>query len=82
MRALIEAHYPDHAITGEEFDNKTGAASDTAFEWVLDPIDGTRAFISGMPTWGTLIGLNQNDRPVLGMMEQPFTGERCFATAG
>ena len=82
MRALIEAHYPDHAITGEEFDNKTGAASDTAFEWVLDPIDGTRAFISGMPTWGTLIGLNQNDRPVLGMMEQPFTGERYFATAG
>jgi len=82
IRALIEAHYPSHAITGEEFDNKSGDAAGTEFEWVLDPIDGTRAFISGMPTWGTLIGLNQNDRPVLGIMDQPFTGERYFATAG
>ena len=82
IRALIEAHYPTHAITGEEFDDKRGDEAGTEFEWVLDPIDGTRAYISGMPTWGTLIGLNQIDRPVLGIMDQPFTGERYFATAG
>ena len=82
IRALIEAHYPSHAIIGEEFDDKRGDEAGTPFEWVLDPIDGTRAFISGMPSWGTLIGLNQSDRPVLGMMDQPFTGERYFATAG
>ena len=78
IRGLIETHYPSHAITGEEFDNKSG----DAFEWVLDPIDGTRAFISGIPTWGTLIGLNQAGAPVLAMMDQPFTEERFFAARG
>jgi myo-inositol-1(or 4)-monophosphatase len=78
IRTLIDAHYPTHAITGEEFADKAGEE----FEWVLDPIDGTRAFISGMPSWGTLIGLNHKGAPVLGMMDQPFTGERYFATAG
>jgi histidinol phosphatase-like enzyme (inositol monophosphatase family) len=76
IRVLIETHYPTHAITGEEYDAKTG----DVFEWVIDPIDGTRAFISGMPTWGTLVGLNHQGRPVLSMLEQPFTGERFFAT--
>ena len=78
MRTLIEAHYPDHGISGEEYDDKPG----DAYEWVLDPIDGTRAFISGMPSWGTLIGLNHKGAPVLGMMDQPFTGERFFAAQG
>lgn len=78
MREMIATHYPNHAITGEEFDAKSG----DAFEWVLDPIDGTRAFISGIPTWGTLIGLNHNGAPVLGLMDQPFTGERFFGTQG
>ena len=78
MRDLIEAHYPNHAICGEEFDDKPGEV----FQWVLDPIDGTRAFISGMPSWGTLIGLNHEGQPVLGMMDQPFTGERYFAAKG
>ena len=78
MRKLIEAHYPDHAISGEEFDDKSGGA----LEWVLDPIDGTRAFMSGIPTWGTLIGLNHDAMPVLGVMEQPFTGERYHAMQG
>lgn len=75
IRALIETHYPTHAITGEEFDDRAG----NEFEWVIDPIDGTRAFISGIPTWGTLIGLNFEGTPVLGMLDQPFTGERYFA---
>ncbi len=78
IRALIETHYPDHAITGEEYDAKAG----NEYEWVIDPIDGTRAFMSGMPSWGTLIGLNKNDTPILGMMDQPFTGERYFAAEG
>jgi myo-inositol-1(or 4)-monophosphatase len=46
---------------------------------VIDPIDGTRAFISGVPVWGTLIGLQKNGRAIMGMIEQPFTGERYFA---
>lgn len=78
IRALIETHYPSHAITGEEYEAKAG----DDFEWVIDPIDGTRAFMSGIPTWGTLVGLNHKGRPVLSMLEQPFTGERFFAADG
>lgn len=73
MRQMINATYPAHGIVGEEFGNER---SDAPHVWVLDPIDGTRAFISGLPTWGTLIGLTHHSRPVYGMMHQPFTGER------
>lgn len=73
MRALIAATYPEHGILGEEFDP---VALDAEHVWVLDPIDGTRAFISGLPVWGTLIGLKRNGKPIAGMMVQPFTGER------
>jgi len=73
MRALINEHYPDHGIIGEEFGSEN---VDAAHIWVLDPIDGTRAFVSGLPTWGTLIGLRNQDRALCGMMCQPFTGER------
>jgi myo-inositol-1(or 4)-monophosphatase len=73
MRELIGTEYPAHGIIGEEFGSEH---PDAEFVWVLDPIDGTRAFISGLPVWGTLIGLLQNGKPVLGMMAQPFTGER------
>jgi myo-inositol-1(or 4)-monophosphatase len=73
MRDLILARYPEHGILGEEFGNDRITAE---YVWVLDPIDGTRAFISGLPTWGTLIGLTQTGRPALGVMNQPFTGER------
>ena len=73
MRRLIRAQYPDHGIIGEEF----GAERETAdFVWVLDPIDGTRSFISGVPVWGILIGLLKEGAPLIGMMAQPFTGER------
>ena len=73
MRRMIGAKYPDHGIVGEEY----GAEREDAdFVWVLDPIDGTRAFITGLPVWGTLIGLLHMGRPILGMMVQPFTGER------
>lgn len=73
MRRLIAQTFPGHGIVGEEFGNER---EDAEFVWVLDPIDGTRAFISGVPTWGTLIGLTRNGSPCYGMMHQPFTRER------
>jgi histidinol phosphatase-like enzyme (inositol monophosphatase family) len=73
MRALINGTYPDHGILGEEHGPEN---LDAEHVWVLDPIDGTRAFITGLPTWGTLIGLTEHGRPSLGMMVQPYIGER------
>ena len=73
MRAHIEARYPEHGILGEEW----GAARpDAPWQWVLDPIDGTRAFLAGFPLFGTLIGLTFEGRPVLGLIDQPVLGER------
>lgn len=73
MRALIRKTFPAHGIVGEEFDD---VKSDAPYTWVLDPIDGTKSFIAGMPVWGTLIGLCKDEMPVFGMMAQPFIGER------
>jgi myo-inositol-1(or 4)-monophosphatase len=75
MRRLIEASYPEHGIAGEEFADRPASGP---FTWALDPIDGTKSFIIGMPTWGTLIGLLQDGRPLLGMMNQPYVGERFW----
>ena len=75
MRALIQSTFPDHGIVGEEFGDDR---PDAAFVWVLDPIDGTKSFIAGMPAWGTLIGLLKDGDPVYGMMHQPFIGESFF----
>ncbi|RFB78286.1 histidinol-phosphatase [Methylovirgula sp. 4M-Z18] len=73
MRHLIQKTFPHHGILGEEF----GIINpDAEYCWVLDPIDGTRSFISGVPLWGTLIGLTHKGKPVYGMMHQPFTRER------
>ena len=77
-KQLAEMH-PGHAILGEEYGGVVGA---TGFTWVIDPIDGTKAFITGMPLWGTLIGLAYEGRAVLGLMDQPFTGERVWAAGG
>jgi histidinol-phosphatase len=73
MRALIRRTFPSHGIIGEEFGAERAEAE---YVWVLDPIDGTKSFISGMPAWGTLIALTHAGLPVLGMMHQPFVGER------
>jgi myo-inositol-1(or 4)-monophosphatase len=73
MRTLIRQHFPDHGIIGEEFGDER---TDAEYVWVLDPIDGTKSFIAGMPAWGTLIALARAGAPVYGMMHQPFTGER------
>jgi myo-inositol-1(or 4)-monophosphatase len=75
MRELIREHFPTHGVIGEEFDDEQAEAE---YVWVLDPIDGTKSFISGMPAWGTLIGLMRGGEPVYGMMHQPFIRERFF----
>ncbi len=73
MRALIRQQFPSHGVVGEEFGPDR---PDADYVWYLDPIDGTKSFISGMPAWGTLIALTHRGAPVLGMMHQPFIGER------
>jgi myo-inositol-1(or 4)-monophosphatase len=73
MRQLIEKGFPDHAIYGEEFGEKPGSSG---FQWILDPIDGTRAFVAGLPTWGVLIGLYYEGEPLIGVMDQPYLDER------
>ena len=75
MRRLIGQTFPAHGVIGEEYGSDR---PDAEYVWVLDPIDGTKSFISGMPTWGTLIGLMHRGRPVYGMMAQPFTRERFY----
>lgn len=75
IRELITAHYPDHSIMGEEF----GTTGSSPIQWILDPVDGTRPFLCGIPVWGTLIGLLHNGRATMGMMSQPFTNERFWA---
>ena len=75
IRRLIHATFPTHGIRGEEFDDVNPEAE---YQWVVDPIDGTRAFICGLPVWGTLIGLMRGGNPVMGVMNQPYTGELFF----
>lgn len=79
MRAVLAKRRPEDAIFGEEFGQSTGTSGLT---WVLDPIDGTRAFISGAPSWGVLIGLDAGQGPVLGVIDQPYIGERFIGGFG
>lgn len=72
IRRLIEARYPDHGIIGEEYGEDR---PDAEHVWVLDPIDGTRAFISGLPLWTTLIGLRVAEKPSIGVIAQPYLDE-------
>ena len=83
LREQLTALLPGSVVVGEEavsedasvLDSLTGSAP----VWIVDPIDGTRAFIMGQPLWGTLIGLTCDGAPLLGLMDQPFTGERFFS---
>jgi histidinol phosphatase-like enzyme (inositol monophosphatase family) len=75
VRHLIQKTFPHHGIIGEEFGPVQSGAE---YVWVLDPIDGTKSFISGLPVWGSLIGLLRNWCPAYGMMVQPFTQERFY----
>lgn len=74
IRAALEHRYPEHGIFGEEFGHRPG----NGLTWVIDPIDGTRAFMTGMLHWGVLLALFDGEQPVLGVMHQPFTGESFF----
>ena len=73
IRALINEACPDHGILGEEHGHER---PDARFTWVIDPIDGTKAFITGMPTWGTLIALQDRGKGIIGVLDQPFLRER------
>lgn len=79
MRRMINASFPQHGIVGEEFGSER---EDADYVWVLDPIDGTKSFISGFPIWGTLIALLHRGSPVYGMMHQPYIGERFSGDTG
>ncbi len=79
IRALIEAHHPDHGIEGEEFGSRPGAGR---VVWSLDPIDGTRAFICGLPGWTTLIALLDAGAPAIGLIDAPMVGERYLGAGG
>ena len=78
MRRMIRAAFPGHAIRGEEF----AAEGNGEFTWVLDPIDGTKSFVSGYPLFGSLIALEREQRPVLGVIEAPVLGERWVGAEG
>ncbi len=79
MRRLIKSNFPQHGIIGEEFGVEH---PDAEYVWVLDPIDGTKSFISGLPIWGTLIALIHNGAPAFGMMHQPYLRERFTGDNG
>jgi histidinol phosphatase-like enzyme (inositol monophosphatase family) len=79
MREVLQRRFPEHGVLGEEL----GAIRPEArLRWVLDPIDGTRAFITGRPVFGTLIALLDGERPILGLIDQPITGERWIGVEG
>lgn len=79
MRAILAELRPDDAILGEEFASKAGTSGLT---WVLDPIDGTRAYLSGTPTWGVLIAVDDGNGPIFGIIDQPYIGERFVGGFG
>jgi histidinol phosphatase-like enzyme (inositol monophosphatase family) len=79
MRAVLAQYRPEDGIWGEEFGQQTGTSGRV---WVLDPIDGTRGFVSGTPTWGVLIALSDANGPFLGIIDQPYTGERFIGAPG
>ena len=78
IRQLIAERFPDHGVIGEEYGEER---PDAEFVWVLDPVDGTRAFVGGLPLWTTLIGLRFQGEPVLGSIGQPFLGELFIGSA-
>jgi len=82
IRAIIDRERPQDAILGEEFGEKPAGISADKWRWVLDPVDGTRAFITGRHEWGSLIALEHDGVPVLGILDQPVLGERFLGVNG
>ena len=79
LRRLISDAFPDDGILGEEFDEKPGTSG---YRWILDPIDGTKSFITGVPLFGTLIGVERGDECAIGVIEMPALDQRVFAAVG
>ena len=79
LREMIAARHPHHGVIGEEFGDDR---RDADHVWVIDPVDGTKAFMAGLPVYGTLIGLARGGRPVLGIVDQPVTRERWTGIDG
>jgi len=79
LKAMIEQVYPSHGIIGEEFGNTHG---NSPYQWVIDPIDGTKAFIAGYLTFTTLIALLHNGKPIIGIIDQPILKQRWAAISG
>ncbi len=79
LRTAVETTFPEHGIVGEEYDS---CNADSEYVWVLDPIDGTMAFIAGLPTFSTLIALTWRGSPILGIMDSPVTRERWVGVDG
>jgi histidinol phosphatase-like enzyme (inositol monophosphatase family) len=79
LRRLIDAKFPDHGVIGEEYGSDR---PDAEFVWVLDPIDGTKSFITGRPLFGTLIALCRDGKPILGIIDHPALGERWIGATG
>ena len=79
LRDAIAARFPDHGILGEEFGAQT---PDAEFVWTIDPIDGTKSFLSGHPLWGMLIGLSYRGKPLLGVIAMPALGEQMYGGSG
>ena len=79
QRTMIETAFPDHGISGEEYGD---VRMDADYVWILDPIDGTKAFLNGIPVFTNLIGLAYRGNPVLGVIDQPTLGERWIGAAG
>ena len=77
IRERILSRYPDHGVTGEEHGDVSGS---TSYRWLIDPIDGTRAFVTGSPLWGILVGLLDSDKCVVGVMHQPILNETYYGT--
>lgn len=78
IRAVISAERPEDSVLGEE---EAAHAGSSGLTWVIDPIDGTRAYLIGAPTWGVLIALNDGERPAIGIVDQPFVGERFWSNS-
>ena len=79
MRGLITARFPDDAVLGEELPDVAGTSG---YLWTLDPIDGTRAFVAGVPVWSTLIAVSEKERPSLGLIDHPALGRRYWGVSG
>lgn len=79
IRIVLESEYPEHGILGEEFGSHN---LDAEYVWIIDPIDGTKAFVTGKPLFGTLIALCKNGSPVLGIIDQPILKERWIGAIG